>query len=67
MAQAVIFLSKNHYVNGEIIAIDGGVLNQVGVRKGAGAFKVDRPTILQFLVSYIERADILNVIPRPGF
>lgn len=29
MAQAVIFLSKNMYVNGEVIAVDGGVLNQV--------------------------------------
>ena len=29
MAQAIIFLTKNAYVNGEIIAVDGGVLNQV--------------------------------------
>lgn len=29
MAQAVIFLCKNMYVNGEVIAVDGGVLNQV--------------------------------------
>lgn len=29
MAQAVIFLAKNMYVNGEILAVDGGVLNQV--------------------------------------
>ena len=29
MAQAVIFLAKNTYVNGEVIAVDGGVLNQV--------------------------------------
>lgn len=29
MAQAVIFLTKNLYVNGEIIAVDGGVLNVV--------------------------------------
>ena len=29
MAQAVIFLTKNRYVNGELIAVDGGVLNQV--------------------------------------
>lgn len=29
MAQAVIFLTKNMYVNGELIAVDGGVLNQV--------------------------------------
>lgn len=29
MAQAVIFLTKNMYVNGEVLAVDGGVLNQV--------------------------------------
>ncbi|KAH9876277.1 hypothetical protein J1614_004156 [Plenodomus biglobosus] len=29
MAQAVLFLTKNNYVNGEIIAVDGGVLNVV--------------------------------------
>ena len=29
MAQAVIFLAKNMYVNGEVLAVDGGVLNQV--------------------------------------
>lgn len=29
MAQTVIFLTKNMYVNGEVIAVDGGVLNQV--------------------------------------
>jgi len=29
MAQGVIFLAKNKYVNGEIIAIDGGVLLEV--------------------------------------
>lgn len=29
MAQAVIFLCKNTYVNGEVIAVDGGVLNKV--------------------------------------
>ena len=29
MAQAVIFLAKNMYVNGQVIAVDGGVLNQV--------------------------------------
>jgi len=29
MAQAVIFLTKNIYVNGEVIAIDGGVLLEV--------------------------------------
>ena len=30
MAQAVVFLTKNGYVNGEIIAVDGGVLNELG-------------------------------------
>lgn len=30
MGMAVIFLSKNAYVNGQILAIDGGVLNEVG-------------------------------------
>ncbi|MCJ1446819.1 MAG: hypothetical protein MMC23_007326 [Stictis urceolatum] len=29
MAQAVLFLAKNRYVTGEIIAVDGGVLNVV--------------------------------------
>ncbi|KAL7776857.1 hypothetical protein CFE70_007277 [Pyrenophora teres f. teres 0-1] len=29
MAQAVIFLTKNSYVNGQILAVDGGVLNVV--------------------------------------
>lgn len=29
MAQAVLFLAKNRYVNGEVIAVDGGVLNVV--------------------------------------
>ena len=29
MAQAVVFLTKNKYVNGEIIAVDGGVLNEL--------------------------------------
>lgn len=29
MAQGVIFLAKNNYVNGEVIAIDGGVLLEV--------------------------------------
>lgn len=29
IAQGVIFLTKNKYVNGEIIAIDGGVLLEV--------------------------------------
>jgi NAD(P)-dependent dehydrogenase (short-subunit alcohol dehydrogenase family) len=32
MAQAVLFLTKNMYVNGEIIAVDGGVLNVVAGR-----------------------------------
>jgi NAD(P)-dependent dehydrogenase (short-subunit alcohol dehydrogenase family) len=32
MAQAVLFLTKNTYVNGEIIAVDGGVLNMVAGR-----------------------------------
>jgi NAD(P)-dependent dehydrogenase (short-subunit alcohol dehydrogenase family) len=32
MAQAVLFLAKNTYVNGEIIAVDGGVLNVVAGR-----------------------------------
>ncbi len=29
MAQGVIFLAKNRYVNGEILVIDGGVLLEV--------------------------------------
>ena len=29
MAQAVIFLAKNMYVNGQVIAVDGGTLNEV--------------------------------------
>ncbi|KAL8797339.1 MAG: hypothetical protein Q9195_000493 [Heterodermia aff. obscurata] len=29
MAQAVIFLAKNMYVNGQVIAVDGGTMNQV--------------------------------------
>ncbi|KAI4212571.1 MAG: hypothetical protein LQ351_004823 [Letrouitia transgressa] len=29
MAMAVIFLCRNMYVNGEVVAVDGGVLNQV--------------------------------------
>ena len=29
MAQGVIFLAKNCYVNGEVIAIDGGVLLEI--------------------------------------
>ncbi|KAF2662183.1 NAD(P)-binding protein [Lophiostoma macrostomum CBS 122681] len=32
MAQAVLFLTKNSYVNGEILAVDGGVLNVVSGR-----------------------------------
>lgn len=30
MGMAVIFLTKNAYVNGQILAVDGGVLNEVG-------------------------------------
>jgi len=29
MAQTVLYLAKNRYVNGEVIAVDGGVLNNV--------------------------------------
>lgn len=29
MAQAVLFFTKNMYVNGQVVAVDGGVLNQV--------------------------------------
>lgn len=29
IAQAVLFLAKNMYVNGEVLAVDGGVLNKV--------------------------------------
>lgn len=32
MAQAVLFLAKCCYVNGEILAVDGGVLNVVAGR-----------------------------------
>jgi NAD(P)-dependent dehydrogenase (short-subunit alcohol dehydrogenase family) len=32
MAQAVLFLAKNAYVNGEVLAVDGGVLNVVAGR-----------------------------------
>ena len=32
MAQAVLLLTKNAYVNGEILAVDGGVLNVVAGR-----------------------------------
>jgi NAD(P)-dependent dehydrogenase (short-subunit alcohol dehydrogenase family) len=32
MAMAVLFFARNEYVNGEIMAIDGGVLNVVGGR-----------------------------------
>lgn len=32
MAQTVLFLAKNAYVNGEIIAVEGGVLNVVAGR-----------------------------------
>ncbi|QIW97979.1 hypothetical protein AMS68_003497 [Peltaster fructicola] len=30
MGQTVLFLTTNHYINGQIITIDGGVLNVVG-------------------------------------
>ena len=30
IATTVLYLAKNEYVNGEIIAVDGGVLNVVG-------------------------------------
>lgn len=29
MAQAVLFFAKNMYVNGQVVAVDGGVLNEV--------------------------------------
>jgi len=32
MAQGIIFLAKNKYVNGEILTIDGGVLLEVPAR-----------------------------------
>lgn len=32
MAQGIIFLEKNKYINGEIIAIDGGVLLELPTR-----------------------------------
>jgi len=32
MAQAVLLLTKNRYVNGEVLAVDGGVLNVVAGR-----------------------------------
>lgn len=32
MAMAVLMLAKNTYVNGEILAVDGGVLNVVAGR-----------------------------------
>jgi NAD(P)-dependent dehydrogenase (short-subunit alcohol dehydrogenase family) len=32
MAMAVIFLARNQYVNGEILAVDGGVLNEIAGR-----------------------------------
>lgn len=28
--EAQMFLAKNHYINGQIITVDGGVLNVVG-------------------------------------
>jgi NAD(P)-dependent dehydrogenase (short-subunit alcohol dehydrogenase family) len=30
MGMAVLFFAKNGYVNGQILSIDGGVLNVVG-------------------------------------
>ena len=30
MGMTVLYLAKNQYVNGQIIAVDGGVLNVVG-------------------------------------
>jgi hypothetical protein len=30
MAQLVLFLASCGYVNGQIVALDGGVLNEVG-------------------------------------
>jgi len=30
MGMTVLFLAKNQYVNGQILAVDGGVLNVVG-------------------------------------
>lgn len=32
LTEAQLFLAKNAYVNGEILAIDGGVLNSVAGR-----------------------------------
>ncbi len=32
MGMTVLYLAKNQYVNGEIIAVDGGVLNVLGGR-----------------------------------
>jgi NAD(P)-dependent dehydrogenase (short-subunit alcohol dehydrogenase family) len=32
MGMSVLFLAKNQYVNGEIIAVDGGVLNVIAGR-----------------------------------
>ncbi|ORY63057.1 uncharacterized protein BCR38DRAFT_220522 [Pseudomassariella vexata] len=32
MGMTVLYLAKNQYVNGEIIAVDGGVLNELGGR-----------------------------------
>ena len=29
MAMAVLFLARNSYVNGEVVAVDGGVMNLV--------------------------------------
>lgn len=30
MGMAVLFLSKNPYINGQVLAVDGGVMNVVG-------------------------------------
>jgi NAD(P)-dependent dehydrogenase (short-subunit alcohol dehydrogenase family) len=32
MATTVVFLARNQYVNGEILAVDGGVLNEISGR-----------------------------------
>lgn len=32
MGMTVLFLANNQYINGEIIAVDGGVLNSVAGR-----------------------------------
>ena len=30
MGMTILYLTKNHYINGQIITVDGGVLNVVG-------------------------------------